>query len=123
MAIEAVTQIHESEEGDSPLGYTLKDVSITSALTIPEEGSGIEVVTTLEASEIVGGKNPLGSAKFRICSVAIGTDKWTEHSSGTIMACASKNCKSKLISGAYFRLAFLNETILMTYRSVQPRLE
>lgn len=79
MAIEALAQ-HVSDQPKIPTAHSfkLRNVNIKSALQIPENDVGVEVLTNLQASS--------GSSKwyeFQVSSVSQeGT--WTEHASGLV---------------------------------------
>lgn len=79
MAIEALSQhVSEQPKGLGTYSFKLRNVLIKSALQIPENDTGVEVLTNLHASS--------GSPKwyeFQVSSVSEeGT--WTEHASGLV---------------------------------------
>ncbi|KAL4893109.1 hypothetical protein BDV59DRAFT_202089 [Aspergillus ambiguus] len=84
MAVEAATRIHE-EFPDAPKikGYCLRDVAIKRSLTIPEEDYGVEILTSMELSDIATAKSPTW-ASFSISSVGRETEEWAEHCTGFI---------------------------------------
>ncbi|KAI1426421.1 hypothetical protein F5Y12DRAFT_713150 [Xylaria sp. FL1777] len=90
MAIEAALRAHEEliELRLKPKGYRLRNVSIKTALRLPEDDPGIEIVLSMELIEAT--PTALSSwASFSISSVgrshADSIDgKWTEHCTGMI---------------------------------------
>ena len=82
MAIEAVRQLHSSEEG-SISGYLLGEVEILKALVIPESEKGVEVQLFLEAPSEK--RLAQGKRVFRIYSAPSGAEgTWSEMARGTI---------------------------------------
>jgi acyl transferase domain-containing protein/NADPH:quinone reductase-like Zn-dependent oxidoreductase len=82
MAIEAVRQLHSSEEG-SISGYLLSEVEILKALVIPESEKGVEIQLFLEAPSEK--RLAQGKRVFRIYSAPSGTEgTWSEMARGTI---------------------------------------
>jgi acyl transferase domain-containing protein len=81
MAIEAVRQVHEKDEGEQaqPMrGITLRNVDIKTTLNIPDsEDEGIETLCTLQPAETPGWYS------FTIESYS-GNDQWTNHCDGLI---------------------------------------
>ncbi|KAJ5683539.1 Polyketide synthase [Penicillium macrosclerotiorum] len=80
MAIEAITQLIKST--DKVSGITMQEVSIRSALIIPED-RGVEVMTSFRRFD--RNRTNEGSIRyeFHIYSVT-STNRWTEHCSGLI---------------------------------------
>lgn len=87
MAIEAANQFFaESSRNAIPLGFTIRNLSLTSAMAIPDNDTGVEVLLDLEAP-----KKGKPSYAFRISSVAVGSDAWTEHCSGIVVPLTVKH--------------------------------
>ncbi|KAL8644326.1 MAG: hypothetical protein Q9226_007822, partial [Calogaya cf. arnoldii] len=84
MAIEAAARIHnEFPEVPQIKGFSLRDVSISKSLTIPEDDYGVEVLTSMELVEAATGKSPAW-ATFSISSVGRESNEWSEHSKGLV---------------------------------------
>ncbi|KAK7734288.1 Type I Iterative PKS [Cytospora paraplurivora] len=84
MAVVAASQTYE--EISDPLrvtGYSLRNVSIKSALRIPENDYGVEVMLSMELMDTATAKSP-SWASFSVSSVARDSTDWTEHCSGLI---------------------------------------
>ncbi|KAH7304199.1 hypothetical protein B0I35DRAFT_454850 [Stachybotrys elegans] len=87
MAIEAASQGHRvsleaAGSTTSITGYSLRNVDIKTALRIPEDDEGIEVVLSMEPVDST--IQPSSWAKFTISSVSRDLAKWTEHCTGQI---------------------------------------
>lgn len=90
MAIEAALRIHEEapEPCPKPTAYALRNVSIKTALRLPEEDHGTEIIFSMELINTTSAA--LTSwASFSICSavpshVDSSDCKWTEHCTGMI---------------------------------------
>ncbi|KAI0102813.1 hypothetical protein GGR51DRAFT_550282 [Nemania sp. FL0031] len=89
MAIEAALRIYEEtpEPCAKPMGYAFRNVSIKTALRIPEDEQGIEVIFSMELIDAM----PTTSsswANFSISSVEAQADEidstWTEHCTGSV---------------------------------------
>jgi NADPH:quinone reductase-like Zn-dependent oxidoreductase/SAM-dependent methyltransferase len=81
MAVEAAWQVFtEQHSGDRIMGYTLRNVSIQTAMRIPEDDRGLEVTFSLEQHNLPNGV----FYRFRISSVTHSDDVWTDHCSGEI---------------------------------------
>lgn len=100
MAIEAAAQFFVGENGTvSAVGFTIRNLSLKSALVIPESGAGVEVILDLDATK---SEQPKGKATwyvFRISSVADSAETWTEHCSGIIRPNTGR-ASPALVSGA-----------------------
>ncbi|PKY06130.1 hypothetical protein P168DRAFT_280966 [Aspergillus campestris IBT 28561] len=85
MAIEAITQINE--QSSSPVvigGYTLRDVSIETALLTPDDDTGVEVLITLHPAA-QGKSNHNGTKQWWDSSVtSVSADGPRRHMAGTI---------------------------------------
>ncbi|XXG99911.1 hypothetical protein Hte_006252 [Hypoxylon texense] len=84
MAVEAASRIYN--EFPEPLrieGFSLADVFIKKALTIPEDDYGVELMTSMELVDVATAQSPAW-ATFSISSVRRETTEWTEHCTGRI---------------------------------------
>ena len=80
MAVAAASQAFEEAEED-PLpntGYSLKNVAIKTALKIPEDDYGVEIMLSMSLEDTTSS----AWASFTISSVARNIDQWTEHCAG-----------------------------------------
>ncbi|KAL8866852.1 MAG: hypothetical protein Q9198_008735, partial [Flavoplaca austrocitrina] len=84
MAVEAATRIHK--EFAEPLdikGFSLRNVTISKSLTIPDDDYGVEILTSMELVEAATARSPAW-ASFSISSVGRESDEWAEHSKGLV---------------------------------------
>ena len=80
MAVEAITQIQEENKDSRVIsGFKLRDLSIKTALVIPDNDDGIEVVINMRK---IGSEDGLVWYGFSVKSV--DQDNWLEHSAGKI---------------------------------------
>ncbi|KAF1843183.1 polyketide synthase [Cucurbitaria berberidis CBS 394.84] len=85
MAIEAAAQFfHDEDIINSAAGFTIRNLLLNSALVIPENDAGVEVILDLDASKTMQSKDKMTWCTFKISSIVVGTDTWTEHCSGII---------------------------------------
>ncbi|KAK5625856.1 hypothetical protein RRF57_001572 [Xylaria bambusicola] len=90
MAIEAATQAFcVTPESAQITGYYLRNVSIQSALKIPEDDYGVEVLLSLDLAGEVTTTTPTW-ANFSINSVTRDGNTWTQHCTGSVKACISQ---------------------------------
>ncbi|QSZ32263.1 hypothetical protein DSL72_001837 [Monilinia vaccinii-corymbosi] len=83
IATEAARQFfHDKLKINGPFRYFFPNVSITSALMIPESGSQVEIVTTMKFSTITASISSKTIAEFTISSIQNGN--WTTHCVGTV---------------------------------------
>jgi len=88
MAIEAATQVHQAADSSQLItGFRLRDISIKTALVIPEDDDGVEVLLNLRKVGVDGGNEWYG---FSVKSISNGA--WTEHSSGVIAVLTQESC-------------------------------
>lgn len=88
MAVEAVTQIHQAANSSQLItGFRLRDISIKTALVIPDDDDGVEVLLNLRMVGVGGGNEWYG---FSVKSISNGI--WTEHSSGVITVLTQESC-------------------------------
>lgn len=84
MAMVAASQVHEeSKERVAVRGYSLRNVHIKTAMIVPEEDHGMEVVFCMELPVTSSGRSP-DWASFSISSVKQSLEDWTEHCTGLI---------------------------------------
>ncbi|KAI2615596.1 hypothetical protein GGR54DRAFT_257903 [Hypoxylon sp. NC1633] len=84
MAVEASSRIYnEFPEPLSIEGFSLADMFIKKALTIPEDDYGVELMTSMELVDGATKQSPAW-ATFSISSVRRETTEWTEHCTGRV---------------------------------------
>ena len=85
MAMVAASQAYdEFEEPLQITGYSLRNVAIKTALKIPEDDYGVEVMLSIELEDTATSKSPAW-ASFSVSSVTRGSDdQWTEHCTGLV---------------------------------------
>ncbi|TQV90381.1 polyketide synthase [Cordyceps javanica] len=92
MAVEVATRAHNECEGALPItGFNLRNLEIKSALRIPEDDYGVEVIISLELEDVAKG-NVACWVPFSISSVSSTTDTWTEHCLGDVRVQVSPTC-------------------------------
>ncbi|KAL8840965.1 MAG: hypothetical protein Q9176_003537 [Flavoplaca citrina] len=83
-ATEAATRLYQDLPGALEItGFSFREVDIDSALRIPEDEYGIEVIISMELVDTPTTKSPAW-AKFTIASVARDSNEWTQHCTGLI---------------------------------------
>ncbi|ETS86665.1 hypothetical protein PFICI_00493 [Pestalotiopsis fici W106-1] len=86
MALEAMAQVYtDLPESLDVSGYKLRNVAIKSALRIPEDDYGVEVILSLELDDAFNPKSPTW-ASFTISTISHGSNEWTEHCTGLVKA-------------------------------------
>ncbi|KAL9109918.1 MAG: hypothetical protein Q9227_005441 [Pyrenula ochraceoflavens] len=84
MAMVAASQTHSELAESLPItGYSLRNVDIKTALRIPEDDYGIEIVLSMELEDTATAKSPTW-AGFSVSSVTRDSDLWTEHCAGQV---------------------------------------
>ncbi|KAG5789974.1 hypothetical protein H9Q69_010962 [Fusarium xylarioides] len=86
MAIEAASQTYREVHGSLPIrGHMINDMDIKSALVIPEDERGIEIVLSIATSGALSAK-PAAPAwySFTISTVNSDSEEWVEHCTGRI---------------------------------------
>ena len=84
MAIAAASQLyHELPEPLKITGYSLRNLHIKTALRLPEDDYGVEIIFGMELVDMATAKSPAW-ASFTISSVARESDEWTEHCAGLV---------------------------------------
>ncbi|KAF4624751.1 hypothetical protein G7Y89_g13418 [Cudoniella acicularis] len=80
LAIEAAFQfLTTSNKYQKGFTFKLRNVSIKSAMLLPDDDIGIEIMLNLQASSTAA-----NWLEFKISSVTPGDDIWTEHASGLV---------------------------------------
>ncbi|RYP28272.1 hypothetical protein DL767_007292 [Monosporascus sp. MG133] len=84
MAVEAAGQAYRALPNPSEItGYSLRKVNIDTALRIPEDDYGIEIILSMELVDTATAKSP-SWARFTVSSVARDSNEWTEHCTGLV---------------------------------------
>lgn len=99
MAIEAAKQLAEDQHGEHETihGYELRDVSIVTALRVPDTEKGIEVMVQLHARRTGTKAAPSATLhEFTVSSWADDAREWTVHARGLV----SVTLQSALASSA-----------------------
>lgn len=89
MAIEAAKQLAEEQHGDheSIYGYELRDVSIVTALRVPDTERGIEVMVQLHPRRTGTKAAPSATlSEFTVSSWSEEGQEWTAHARGLVSA-------------------------------------
>ncbi|KAG4025199.1 hypothetical protein MFRU_064g00360 [Monilinia fructicola] len=95
IATEAARQFfHDKLKISGPFRYFFPNVSITSALMIPDSGSQVEIVTTMKFSTVTASISSKTIAEFTISSVQNGN--WTNHCFGTVTKKEAIDIKPRL---------------------------
>ncbi|KAE8834902.1 hypothetical protein PTNB85_06235 [Pyrenophora teres f. teres] len=85
MAIEAAHQLAQEISADEIYGFELRDVSIDTALRVPDTEKGIEVMTQLHNRRIGTRAAPSDTLyEFTVSSWSEEMDSWTAHARGLI---------------------------------------
>lgn len=85
MAVEAVSQIHNSMDGMLPIaGFTIRNVAIESTLRVLNDEYGVEMILVMNPVDMKYLKGSTKWSDFSISSVAPQGHPWTQHCSGTI---------------------------------------
>ncbi|RYP70067.1 hypothetical protein DL771_005684 [Monosporascus sp. 5C6A] len=98
MTIEVASRAHQ-EFVDAPptVGTSLRNVSINSALRIPEDDYGVEILITLDLADAATATLPAW-ANFSISSVSRNSDVWTEHCHGAVRVHVSSDREYAVMS-------------------------
>ncbi|MCJ1431695.1 hypothetical protein MMC27_001050 [Xylographa pallens] len=84
MAMIAASQAYdEFEEPLQVTGYSLRNLAIKTALKIPEDDYGVEVMLSMDLVDTATAKSPAW-ASFSVSSVTRGSEQWTEHCAGLV---------------------------------------
>lgn len=80
MAIEATMQVHEENGHKNQItGFRMRDVNIMTALVVPDDEDGIEVLFSMHKLPSVGGDEWYG---FKVSSLS--QEEWKTHTTGNI---------------------------------------
>lgn len=85
MAIEAVRQLYEAQEAKIT-AFCLRDISIRSALQVPETEEGVDVMLSMPAAPESSLLDSAVWRQFKVISYNPNTNDWTEHCRGLIKA-------------------------------------
>ena len=98
MAIAAVSWVyHELPEPLKITGYSLRNLDIKTALRLPEDDYGVEIIFGMELADTASARS-LAWASFAISSVARDSNEWTEHCAGLIKIEVSEPAKPDKMS-------------------------
>ena len=78
-------------------GYSFRKVDIDTALRIPEDDYGIEIILSMELVDTATAKSPAW-AKFAVTSVARDSKEWTQHCTGLVKIEVSPLAKNDKLS-------------------------
>lgn len=97
MAIEAVRQLY-SDKGDVPLGFNLRDVSISRALTVSEDEHTETMFSMRRVTESRQSDSSLWW-EWKVTSFSAHDDTWLEHSRGQISVETEASTTTGIIDG------------------------
>nr|ALP31883.1 polyketide synthase 17 [Diaporthe helianthi] len=98
MATEAASQAHHGlPDALSIKGYHIRDLEIKAGLPIPEDDSGVEVVTCLSLLDSATSGSPSWSS-FTISSVTSDSEAWLEHCTGYVRVEVAESTARKRLS-------------------------
>ena len=93
MAIAAASQAyHELSEPLKITGYSLRNLDIKTALRLPEDDYGVEIIFSMQLVDTATAKSPAW-ASFAISSVTRDSNNWTEHCAGLVRVEVSEPAK------------------------------
>lgn len=82
--MEAATRFyHDLPSALEITGYSFREVDIDTALRIPEDDYGIEIILSMEFMDTSTAKAPAW-ARFTVASVARNSNEWTQHCTGLV---------------------------------------
>ncbi|KAK0671960.1 putative polyketide synthase [Cercophora samala] len=85
MGIEAATQVYrELPKAQEITGYSLRKVDIETALRLPEDDGGVDIILSLELADTDATVKSPGWSRFTVSSVARDSEEWTEHCTGLV---------------------------------------
>lgn len=98
MAIEAVRQLY-GDKGEAPLGFNLRDVSISRALQVSEEDDHVETMFSMR--RVTESRQSDSSLwwEWKVTSFSAHDDTWMEHSRGQIAAETQASTTTGVIDG------------------------
>ena len=103
MAFEALAQINSEAAEPVPIhGFKLKDISIQSALVIPDNLDGVVIVFSLRPSQATSGVSSASISKeeFIFSVTSQFGDTWKTHMTGTVSLNPRKKGRSQFIRTA-----------------------
>lgn len=118
MAIEAAKQVAEDQYGDheSIHGYELRDVSIVTALRVPDTEKGIEVQVQLHPRRTGTKAAPSATLnEFTVSSWSEDSKEWTVHARGLV----SVTTKSSLSQAMQEQLALENQSRKQAFKAAK----
>ncbi|KAK3936556.1 hypothetical protein QBC46DRAFT_461428 [Diplogelasinospora grovesii] len=84
LGAEAATRVYQAlPDALEITGYSFRNVGIDTALRIPEDDYGIEMIVSLQLVDTVTAKSPAW-AKFAVTSVSRDSNDWTQHCTGLV---------------------------------------
>lgn len=120
MAIEAAKQLAEDQHGDSETihGYELRDVSIVTALRVPDTEKGIEVMVQLHPRRTGTKAAPSATLnEFTVSSWSEEAREWTVHARGLV----SVTLQSSLSSAMQRELALEGQSRKVAFQQAQDK--
>ncbi|KAK3178717.1 Type I Iterative PKS [Lepraria neglecta] len=98
LGVEAATRVyHDLPDALEITGYSFRKVDIDTALRIPEDDYGIEIIFSMELVDTATAKSPAW-AKFAVTSVARDSNEWTQHCTGLVKVEVSPPAEKDKIS-------------------------
>lgn len=99
MAMEAAFQCH-SEITDAPpiAGYTFRNVSVSSTLEVPDMEVGTDVVLNMQKTDSNSQNISANWYEFKISSLNIENDLWSEHCTGLVKIESYENEHRKILN-------------------------
>ncbi|TGJ78773.1 hypothetical protein E0Z10_g9991 [Xylaria hypoxylon] len=84
IGVEAASRVYHSlPDAQQITGYSFRKVEIDTALRIPEDDNGIEIMCSMVIVDTVTATSP-SWAKFFVSSVARDSNEWTRHCTGLV---------------------------------------
>ncbi|KAI0013981.1 hypothetical protein F4779DRAFT_625071 [Xylariaceae sp. FL0662B] len=100
MAVEAALRVYcDTAHSSKITGYSLRNVDIKTALRIPEDDYGVEIILSMELVDTQTAKSP-SWAKFTVSSVARDSNDWAEHCTGLVRVEISRQPEKDKINAA-----------------------
>ncbi|KAI9705765.1 MAG: Type I Iterative PKS [Bogoriella megaspora] len=84
LGVEAAARVYRALQDPLKItGYSFRKVDINTALRIPEDDYGIEIIISMELVDTATAKSPAW-ARFAVASVTRESNEWTQHCSGLV---------------------------------------
>lgn len=84
IGVEAATRVYGGlPDALEITGYSFRNVNIDTALRIPEDDYGVEIIISLDVVDTSTAKSPAW-AKFTVTSVTRDSSEWTQHCTGLV---------------------------------------